>query len=162
MRLLKLLLVLFMCAAGPAVAGPYDDGVVEYQKGNYVAAARLWRLGAEQGDADAQTSLGTMYENGQGVSKDEVTAASWHRKSAEQGNPPAQLFLGIMYDNGRGVPQDYVLAHMWLNLAASRLAAPEVGALAVKNRDLVARKMSSAQIAEAQKMAREWTPKTGR
>jgi uncharacterized protein len=62
-----------------------------------------------------------------------------------------------MYYTGRGVPQDYIQAHMWFNLAASRLTAGRD--FEVSNRDEVAAKMTPEQIAEAQKMAREWVPK---
>ena len=55
-----------------------------------------------------------------------------------------------MYANGQGVPQDYVLAHMWFNLAAAQ--GNEDGK---KNRDIVAKRMTSEQIAEAQKLARD-------
>ena len=118
MRLLKMLLVLFVCAAGPAVAGPYEDGVVAYAKGDYPTALRLLRPIADQGDAFAQYNL------------------------------------GLMYANGQGVPQDYIQAHMWFNLATAQNDAN-----AAKNRDIVAAKMAPAQIAEAQKLAREWKPK---
>ncbi len=64
-----------------------------------------------------------------------------------------------MYDVGQGVPQDYVQAHKWYNLATSRFPPGENRDLAVKNRDLVATKMTAAQIAEAQRLAREWKPK---
>jgi hypothetical protein len=58
--------------------------------------------------------------------------------------------------NGHGVPQDYVRAHMWFNIAA----ASDVSVRdAVKWRDLVATRMTPAQIAEAQRLAREWKPK---
>ncbi len=61
-----------------------------------------------------------------------------------------------MYGKGRGVPQDYVQAHMWLNLAASRLPPGTGRERTVKNRDILAAKMTPAQIAEAQRLAREW------
>ncbi len=64
-----------------------------------------------------------------------------------------------MYEQGQGVPQDYVQAHMWFNLAASRSPPGADHAKAVKNRDILAAKMTPAQIAEAQRMAREWKPK---
>ena len=64
-----------------------------------------------------------------------------------------------MYDNGEGVPQDYVRAHKWLNLAASRASA-EKNKKYGSARDRVAKKMTSAQIAEAQRLAREWNRKT--
>ena len=63
-----------------------------------------------------------------------------------------------MYYFGRGVPQDYIEAHKWLNLAASRFLASEADkrAHALKNRDIVARQMTRWQIAEAQRLARQW------
>jgi TPR repeat protein len=66
-----------------------------------------------------------------------------------------------MYAKGEGVPQDYVQAHKWFNLAASRFPASEKENRdkAVENRDRIAAKMTPAQIAEAQKLAREWKPK---
>lgn len=81
--------------------------------------------------------------------------------SAEQGDAVAQYNLAIMYDTGRGVLQDYVLAHKWYNLAASHYATWEadVGASAARSRDRLTVRMTPAQIAEAQKMAREWEPK---
>ncbi len=71
----------------------------------------------------------------------------------------AQYNLGFMYRKGQGVTQDYAQAHMWYNLAASRLPPGENRDKAVKNRDDVAKRMTPAQIAEAQKLAREWKPK---
>ena len=161
MRLLKILLVMLVCAAGPAVAGPFEDGVAAAQKDDYATALRLWRSLAEQGDANAQYGLGFMYDTGQGVPQDYAAAMSWYRKAADQGHAAAQSNLGTMYANGWGVPQDYILAHMWWNLAASRLDASEKEKRdkVIKNRDSVAARMTPAQIAEAQKMAREWKPK---
>ena len=60
-----------------------------------------------------------------------------------------------MYINGEGVPQSYVQAHMWHNLVASR-ATGEMRERAVRNRDRVAGLMDPTQIAEAQRLAREW------
>jgi hypothetical protein len=63
-----------------------------------------------------------------------------------------------MYDQGQGVSQNYVRAHKWYNLAAAHYAASEKEDRdrAVKNRDLLAATMTPAQVAEAQKLAREW------
>ena len=55
----------------------------------------------------------------------------------------------------RGVPQDFVEAHQWLNLAASRASVEEVTQYA-QTRDALAKLMTPAQLAEAQKLAREW------
>ena len=79
----------------------------------------------------------------------------WYLLAANQGSFIAQWSLGIVYERGQGVPQDYVEAHKWYNLAASH----DIDSLAGKSRDLLAAKMTPAQIAEAQKLAREWMPK---
>ncbi len=84
------------------------------------------------------------------------------RPLAKQGNAKAQYNLGIMYDKGRGVRQDYAQAHMWYNLAASRFPPGAKRDKAVKNRGIVAKRMTPAQKSEAQKLAREWTEKHGK
>jgi TPR repeat protein len=88
-----------------------------------------------------------------------AAAMSYWRPLAEQGNAVAQLSLGLMYQRGRGLPQDYALAHMWFNLSASRATAAEDRDLAAKSRDELAAKMTPDQIAEAQRLAREWKPR---
>ncbi|MFQ6018756.1 MAG: hypothetical protein ACE5KF_11260 [Kiloniellaceae bacterium] len=90
---------------------------------------------------------------------DYTTALQEFKPLAEQGNADAQNNLGVMYADGRGVLQDYVGAHMWYNLAASRLAPGLNRDMAVRNRDALATVMTPAQIAEAQRLAREWKPK---
>ncbi len=135
-----------------------------YSKGqgvpqDYAEAVKWYRKAAEQGEAPAQHGLGDMYSKGQGVPQDYAEAVKWYRKAAEQGAARAQNDLGFMYHKGRGVTQDYVQAHNWYNLAASRLPPGKDRDLAVKNRDIVAEKMTPAQIAEAQRLAREWKPK---
>jgi TPR repeat protein len=112
------------------------------------------RAAAQQADASGQSSLGLMYEFGDGVPQDYAEAAKWYRLAAELGDAGGQFNFGVMYYNGNGVPQDYVRAHTWFNLAASR-----GNANGSKNRDMVAKLMTPAQIAEAQHMAREWKPK---
>jgi TPR repeat protein len=96
-----------------------------------------------------------MYAHGQGVPQDYKEAVKWYRLSAEQGNAHAQFNLGQMYYQGQGVTQDYIQAHMWFNLAGASGDADSI-----KNRDAVANKMTPEQIAEAQRLAREWKPKT--
>ena len=120
MRLLKLLLILFAFAAGPAVAGPLNDGIEAYAKGNYEKAMHLWRPFADKGDAYAQFKLGLMYDQGWGVPEDYAAAVSWYRKAADQGYADAQYNLGFMYYAGRGVPQDYATAMSWYRKAADQ------------------------------------------
>jgi len=81
-------------------------------------------------------------------------SAAWYRKAAEQGEAKAQNNLSLLYAKGRGIPQDFVLAYMWASLAASQNS--EYAEL----RDLIAQKMTPQQVAEAQRLTREWKPKT--
>ena len=123
---------------------------------DYTQAVKWYRKAAEQGKALAQRNLGLMYDNGQGVAQDHAQALKWYRKAAEQWDVGAQNNLGRLYLLGQGVPQDYVRAHMWFNLAASGASDASTRENSVNNRDLVAAKMTPAQIAEAQRMASEW------
>jgi len=78
------------------------------------------------------------------------------RQRAEQGDAAAQSLLGFVYSAGDGVPQDFVEAHKWVNLAASRETDNAPRNLYVDARNRLAERMTPAQIAEAQTLAREW------
>jgi TPR repeat protein len=73
------------------------------------------------------------------------------QEAAEEGRAEAQYNLGLLYSTGQGVPQDYVLAHKWFNLAAM---AGNTDAREVRRE--LARDMTAGEIAEAQRLAREW------
>ena len=68
-------------------------------------------------------------------------------------NATGEVFfeLGMMYAAGRSVPTDLVLAHKWFNLAAMRGNGE-----ATRLRREIAEEMSAAEIAAAQRAAREW------
>ena len=137
----------------------YQAGQAAYRLGDYATALQEFKPLAERGDARAQASLGFMYDKGQGVSQDHAEALKWYRKAAEQGEAMAQFNLGTMYAVGQSVPEDYVQAHMWIDLAASRFAPGSDRDVAIKGREEVAALMTPAQIAEAQRLAREWKEK---
>ena len=141
---------------GDALA-QYQVGML-YHKGRGVPQddrqARKWYAkAAAQGQPKAQFSLGTLYFNGEGGSKDYQQALRWIRLAANQGEALAQTKLAIMYDDGNGLPKDKVQAYKWLSLAATNGDKP-----APMLRDLLAKEMTPAQIAEAKKLASEWKP----
>jgi uncharacterized protein len=180
-------LVLAVGFVGSVAAGPYEDGTAAARRGDYenamrllrpladqgdssaqtflahlywvvippdyAAAASWYRKAAEHGDAFAQDRLGFQYANGLGVTQDYAAAASWYRKAADQGQADAQVSLGFQYVNGLGVRQDHVTAYMWFSLASAKGNRD-----AVRDRDKIAAGMTPEQIAEAQKLAREWLP----
>jgi TPR repeat protein len=123
---------------------------------DYVEGTKWLRKAADQGEVAAKGNLGFAYLSGrQGVPQDYAEALKWFRKAADQGNVQAQYKIGVMYRDGQGVPQDYLVAHVWLNLAA---AHDTYGYGAKRDRDELAAKMTPEQIAEAQRLAREWKP----
>ena len=156
MRHLLVIAVAIMLSL-PVAAQDYEKGRDAAHRGDYATALREWRALAEAGDARGQSGIGHFYLYGYGVKQDLVEAAKWLHLSSNQGYAPAQLSLGFMYIKGRGVKADNVRAHMWFALAvkngesrATRLPAK------------LAEKMTLDQIAEAERLAREWTEKHGK
>ena len=140
-----------------------DDGQAEAQflLGMYYRDGRLverdhkkafdWFLrAARQGGVDSQVSIALRYEDGDEVPQDYAQAAKWYKKAAEHvpdrgGAGVARNSLGFLYMDGDGVSQDYVAAYMYFALSNSK-----------KNMLWAAGKMTGAQIAEAQRRAKEW------
>jgi len=121
---------------------------------DYQKAFKWFRLAAVQGFVDAQFNLGAMYTEGQGIPQDYGEAAKWYRLAAAQGDATAQYNLGYMNYKGQGVLQNSIEAYKWMTLAAAQGYAR-----AVKWEETLAKKMTPAQLAEAQRLAMEWKPK---
>ena len=121
---------------------------------DYAMARHWWERAAAQGQAYAQYNLGLLYTNGEGVPQDYAMAVHWYEKAAVQGDAHAQSNLGVLYAKGQGVLQNYVKGYIWWNLAAAGLMGDEQKT-AVENRDKVARRMTPAQIAEAQRLSQQ-------
>ena len=96
----------------------FKRGLYHYRKGNYKKAFFWYEKSAQQGNAEAQFILGSMYYVGKGVSKNSKKTFFWHEKSAQQGNAEAQGMLGGMYYLGLGVPKDSKKAVYWLEKSA--------------------------------------------
>jgi uncharacterized protein len=133
------------------VGNSYQNG--EGVAKDFVEAVKWFRLAAEQGYAESQYQLGNQYSKGEGVRQDHSEAVRWFRQAAEQGVAAAQNDLAVSYASGRGVPKNVVLAYMWATLSIAR-----DNTISSAFRTLLAKEMTPAQIAEAQKLAREWKP----
>jgi len=83
-------LLMLVATAGAAVADQFKDAGAAFQRGDYATALRLFRALAQEGDAAAQTVLGLMYDEGQGVPRDYTEAAKRFRKAADQGDADAR------------------------------------------------------------------------
>lgn len=149
-------------AAQAALGGLYvlGDGVPE----DYTKAANWLLKAALQGIASAQEQLGRLYVRGDGTTQDVTMGLFWFRRAANQGDTSAQTDLALAYELGIGIKQDFIKAHMWYNLAgaADRGYASDnaVAGKARAARDRLEIKMTPEQIAEAQKRARDWTPRS--
>ena len=141
---------------GDAVA-QYHLGLL-YANGQGVpkddAQARQWyEKAAVQDHVEAQVNLGMLFDYGRGGPQDFKMAVRWYLRSANQGNELAQRKLGLLYERGDGVQQDFVQAYMWYKLGAA--SGVKAG---IVLRDALAIRMTSDQLLEAQKLAREWRP----
>jgi TPR repeat protein len=125
------------------------DGVPQ----NYANAHQWYEQAAAQGYAMAQYNLGLLYDNGDGVPQDYAKARQWYEQAATRGYPMAQTNLGVLYRSGHGAPQNDVRAYMWFSLAAAR-STGNLQKPAADTRDDMALRMTSTQIAEAQRLAR--------
>ena len=121
---------------------------------NYRKAKEWFDKAVQQGHTGAQVNLGTLYLRGEGAPQSSQMALFWFIRAAGQEDALALAKLGFMYSQGRGVLQDFIQAHMWYNLSAARGEARSAEA-----RDALAKQMTPVQIAEAQRLAREWRPR---
>jgi hypothetical protein len=83
---------------------------VAYDRADYKTALRVWLPAAEQGDAEAQLSVGEIFEKGLGTDPNYEVAIFWYKKAAAQGNKSALFNLGTLYEQGLGVQKDRLQA----------------------------------------------------
>ncbi|MEL7310302.1 MAG: caspase family protein [Pseudomonadota bacterium] len=83
---------------------------VAYDRADLKSALGVWMTAAESGDANAQNTVGEIFEQGLGGEPNYEAAVIWYRKAAEQGNARAQLNLGTLYESGKGVEKDRLRA----------------------------------------------------
>ena len=76
-----------------AFAGPWEDGMAAYNRGDYLPAIRLFRPLAEQGNPKAQSVLGVMYRKGEGVARNSMRAFVWFSFAAARGDARAKAGL---------------------------------------------------------------------
>jgi TPR repeat protein len=98
----------------------FEMGQSFYDKGNYTEALKWYKKAADNGSSDAQSELGFMYMNGEGVPVNKSEGAKWLIKASENGDIMAQRALGFMYKNGDGVPQNISESNKWLGKASSQ------------------------------------------
>ncbi|MBL7058719.1 sel1 repeat family protein [Patescibacteria group bacterium] len=124
----KKLLLFFLINAGLLVidsqviaqVSDYEKANIAFNRGDYKTSYNLIKPLAKKGVAQAQYSLGIMYEKGKGVVLNLKKAKKWFKLAAQQGISKAQYKLGLMYRNGKGGEKNYSKAIKWWELAANR------------------------------------------
>lgn len=91
---------------------------VSFDRSNYATALKIWLPQAKEGNAEAQTYVGEIYEKGLGIEADYKIAAEWYRRAAEQGHSRAQINLGYLFEGGLGVKRDLTTAMNWYRRAS--------------------------------------------
>jgi len=113
----------YLTAARPVKTSARDCEIrggdyAEYDRASYATALKVWLAPAEEGDPEAQTYVGEIFEKGLGLPPDYTAARQWYERAAAQGHGPAQLNLGHLYEEGLGVEPDPVAALRWYRRAA--------------------------------------------
>lgn len=165
MILSGLLALVIAAFAAPASAKTFEEQMREaaaaYERKDMATAVRIWKEWAAKNVAEAQTLLGAMYWSGEGVPRNHQEAARLYLAAAQQGYARAQNDIGFMLGFGEGVPpRDDIEAYKWIQLAINRYTSKNQDRLDQARRDLatLARRMSPAQIAEAERRVRAWKP----
>ena len=96
-----------------------EEGKTAYYKKDYATAIKIYEQLANQGNAEAQYEIGSMYQLGDGVQNDNKKANHWYEKAANQGHIDAQFYLGENYFSGYGIPKDFKKAIYWYEKAAN-------------------------------------------
>ena len=123
---------------------------VAYDRANYATALKIWLPLANNGDKQAQTYVGEIFEKGLGTTPDYQAAMTWYRRAADQGYSRALVNLGFLYEKGLGVPKDPAAA---LNLY--RRAAGIEGSIALDDDSGTATQRLAEEVSSLQRLLAE-------
>lgn len=144
--------------AGSAFGQVYLGYMYEQGMGgrNDPVTAANWYVSAnETNPMVAQIELARIYLFGNGVEKRAVVAGPWLIEAAEDGDARTLLNLALMYTDGLGVIEDKVEAQKWYLLALAHAPDDQIDRIRF-SQDAVVRRMTSDQLAEAERLAQEW------
>jgi TPR repeat protein len=165
MKLIVSALLALLLALPPLAAQTLEADMKKaagaYERKDMATAVRIWKEWAGKGNAEARTLLGAMYWSGEGVPRDHKEAARLYLLAANQGYARAQNNIGFMLGFGEGTPPpDDVEAYKWLTLAINNYTARNQERLEQARTDIaaLAKRMSPAQISEAQRRAKAFKP----
>ncbi len=93
MKTIAAFLIALLLVASPAVAqssleADMREAAAAYERKDMATAARLWKIWADKGNAEARTLLGAMYWSGEGVHRDHKEAARLYLLAANPMSRP--------------------------------------------------------------------------
>ena len=133
MKLARLASIVLLLAAECAFAGPYEDGIAAYDRGDYAKSLALWLPLAEHGHRTAAFNVAVLYEKGLGTPQDYREAARWYEKAADEGDLEAAYNVAMFYETGNGVAKNAEQARKWY-VAIIENPQADAAAMAVKTR----------------------------
>jgi hypothetical protein len=137
-------------------AGEYTN----YNDASMNSALEVWLPAAEQGDVEAQTTVGEIYERGLGGTPDYKVAAHWYELAAKAGNSRAQFNLGSLYQQGLGVEANRVTALSWYRKAWGATAGDEENQVRQQLEESLAQRDARIQQLEARLARLQQTART--
>ena len=165
-----LTLVLSLGTVSTAWSADFQKGLDAYESGDYATALREWKPLAERGNADAANHIGQIYRNGKGVLRDHKTAVKWYRLAAEEGHAFGAINLAFAYFSAKGVEENWVSGYVWAlialdsatkvveskkNVSLLRKYHAIIDKFVPRVKKDIKKKLTSAQITESEKLARE-------
>jgi TPR repeat protein len=152
-------------AAAQGHVGATNNVGVYYENGLGVKqddaeAAKWYAIAAELGAAPSQYLLGMMYAQGRGVPADIDKAVALFQRAADQGLVDAMANIAVSYEAGHSVAKDPVHAYVWFKIVELRTSEGRMHEFAIDALKRLSTSISSAQVAEAERRAREWKPGT--
>ena len=165
-----LTLALSLGTVSAAWSADFQKGLAAYNSGDYATALHEWTPLAERGNADAANHIGQIYRNGQGVLRDHKTAVKWYRLAAEEGHAFGAINLAFAYFSAKGVEENWVSGYVWTlialdsatkvveskkNVSLLRKYHAIIDEFVPRIKKEIKKKLTSAQITESEKLARE-------
>jgi TPR repeat protein len=148
--------ILLLCAVFSQSTPAQDSNPPRKSPEQVAADIANYKIECDAGNAKGCFGLGLMLAHNDRPAE----AIPAFERSAQGRNANAMMFLGKMYEDGTGVPQDFVVAHMWGNLAHTFYTPGSIGKIGMEGRqEVLERRMTREQIAEAQRRARDWFEK---
>lgn len=130
-----------------------------FNKGNYKESIPILKKASAEGIFMATDLLGRAWEEGKAYPQNYEIAFKYYKCSADNGFYPGMYKTAYFYSEGLGVQQSYQESYFWLILAIPNYEKDKQKSF-LDLRDLIAKRLNTNQIQEAQSRAKYWKAKS--